>query len=113
MDILRCIDMFLITKILDLAYVQNYMRCLSQNKSDTKLTGSCFARSHRSLNHEVSDKYTLTITCIMLHITVLLLNRAVSNNHLGFKWKLQDCRPFTALPNNYLTILVQINLFHF
>ena len=37
MDILRCMDMFLITKILDLAYVQNYMRCLSQNKSDTKL----------------------------------------------------------------------------
>jgi len=30
-------DMFLITKILDLAYEQNYMRCLSQNKSDTKL----------------------------------------------------------------------------
>ena len=30
-------DMFLITKILDLAYVQNYMRCLSQNKSDSKL----------------------------------------------------------------------------
>ena len=29
--------MFLITKILDLAYVQNYMCCLSQNKSDTKL----------------------------------------------------------------------------
>ena len=29
--------MFLITKILDLAYVQNYMRCLMQNKSDTKL----------------------------------------------------------------------------
>ena len=29
--------MFLISKILDLAYVQNYMRCLSQNKSDTKL----------------------------------------------------------------------------
>ena len=29
--------MFLITKMLDLAYVQNYMRCLSQNKSDTKL----------------------------------------------------------------------------
>ena len=29
--------MFLITKLLDLAYVQNYMRCLSQNKSDTKL----------------------------------------------------------------------------
>ena len=29
--------MFLITKIIDLAYVQNYMRCLSQNKSDTKL----------------------------------------------------------------------------
>ena len=27
--------MFLITKILELAYVQNYMRCLSQNKSDT------------------------------------------------------------------------------
>jgi len=30
-------DMFLITKILDLADVQNYMRCLSHNKSDTKL----------------------------------------------------------------------------
>ena len=30
-------DTFLITKILELAYVQNYMRCLSQNKSDTKL----------------------------------------------------------------------------
>ena len=29
--------MFLITKILDLAYVQNYMHCLSPNKSDTKL----------------------------------------------------------------------------
>jgi len=28
MDILRCVDMFLITKILDLAYVQNYMLCL-------------------------------------------------------------------------------------
>jgi len=37
MDILRCMDMFLITKILDLAYVQKYMHCLSQNKSDTKL----------------------------------------------------------------------------
>ena len=37
MDILRCMDMFLITKILDLSYLQNYMRCLSQNKSDTKL----------------------------------------------------------------------------
>ena len=37
MDILRCMDMFLITKILDLAYVHNYMRCLSLNKSDTKL----------------------------------------------------------------------------
>ena len=37
MDILRCMDMFLITKILDLAYVQNYRRCLSQNKSDIKL----------------------------------------------------------------------------
>ena len=30
-------DMFLITKILDLAYVQNYIRCPLQNKSDTKL----------------------------------------------------------------------------
>ena len=29
--------MFLVTKILDLAYVQDYMRCLSQKKSDTKL----------------------------------------------------------------------------
>ena len=29
--------MFLNNKIHDLASVQNYMRCLSQNKSDTKL----------------------------------------------------------------------------
>ena len=29
--------MFLITKILDVAYVQNYICCLSQNMSDTKL----------------------------------------------------------------------------
>jgi len=49
-------DMFLITKILDLAYVQNYMRCLSQNKSDTKLFRVYLY--HR----EDSDKYTLTIT---------------------------------------------------
>jgi len=35
-------DMFLITKILDLAYLQNYMSCLSQNKSDTKLFKSIF-----------------------------------------------------------------------
>ena len=60
-------DMFLITKILDLAYVQNYMRCLSQNKSDTKLFRvylfTRFARSLRSLSREDSDKYTLTITC--------------------------------------------------
>jgi len=48
MDILRRMDMFLITKILDLAYVQNYT----------------FARSLRSLNCEDSDKYTPTITCL-------------------------------------------------
>ena len=54
-------DMFLITKILDLAYVQNYMNCLSQNKSDTKLfiVYLFFARSLRSLNRKDSDKYTL------------------------------------------------------
>ena len=53
MDILRCVDMFLITKILDLAYVQNYMRCLSQNKSDTKLF----------------RVYLFTVTNILLTIT--------------------------------------------
>ena len=52
--------MFLITNILDLTYMQNYMRCLSQNKSDTKLCN--VACSLRSLNGEDSDKYTLTIT---------------------------------------------------
>ena len=74
MDILRCMDMFLITKILDLAYVQNYMRCLSQNKSDTKLLRVYLSlssplrdhglslRSLRFLNREDSDKYTLTMT---------------------------------------------------
>ena len=45
--------MFLITKILDLAYVQNYMRCLSQNKSDTKLF----------------RVYLFTVTNILLTIT--------------------------------------------
>ena len=76
MDILWCMDMFLITKILDLAYVQNYMRCLAQNKSDIKLLrvylstvftikrprALSLSRSLRSLNREDSDKYTLTIT---------------------------------------------------
>ena len=65
MDILRCMDMFLITKILDLAYVQNYMRCLSQNKSDTKPFRVYLFNVltiKRSLNREASDKYTLTIT---------------------------------------------------
>jgi len=67
-------DMFLITKILDLAYVQNYLRCLSQNKSDTKLLRvylfTVFTikrprlslRSLRSLNREDSDTYTQTVT---------------------------------------------------
>ena len=58
--------MFLITKILDLAYVQNYMRCLSQNESDTKLfrvylfTVVTIKRPKGA--SEVSDKYTLTST---------------------------------------------------
>ena len=58
MDILRCIDMFLITKILDLAYVQNYMRCLSQNKSDTKLF-RVYLFTVFTIYREDSDKYTL------------------------------------------------------
>ena len=56
MDIVRCMDMFLITKILDLAYVQSYMRCLSQNKSDTKLFRVYLSLSSlRSLNREDSE----------------------------------------------------------
>ena len=61
--------MFLITKILDFAYVQNYMRCLSQNKSDTKLFRVYLftvftikrpqALATLALNREDSDKYTL------------------------------------------------------
>ena len=62
MDILRCMDMFLITKILDLAYVQNYVRCLSQNKSDTKLF-RVYLFTVFTFNREDTDKYTLTITC--------------------------------------------------
>ena len=62
MDILRCMDMFLITKVLHLAYMQNYMRCLSQNKSDTN-----FARSLRSPNREESDKYTLLLYKLLLN----------------------------------------------
>jgi len=60
-------DMFLITKILDLAYVRNYMRCQSATKLFrvylfTVFTIKSFARSLRSLNREDSDTYTLTIT---------------------------------------------------
>ena len=66
MDILRCLDIFLITKILDLAYVQNYMRCLSQNKSVTKLFRvylfTVFTIKRPKGASEDSDKYTLTIT---------------------------------------------------
>jgi len=47
-----------------LAYVQNYMRCLSQNKSDTKLFRVYLFTvfTIKSLNREDSDKYTLTVT---------------------------------------------------
>jgi len=65
--------MFLITKILTcvvyrkisqtLSYLE-YIRSLSSPLRDH---GSRFARSLRSLNREVSDKYTLTITCITLN----------------------------------------------
>ena len=88
MDILRCMDMFLINKILDLVYVQNYMRCLSQNKSDTKLfrvylftvfTIKRPARSLRSLNREHSDKYTQTITyMVSIFVNDFLLSRCTS-----------------------------------
>ena len=58
--------MLLITKILDLAYVQNYMRCISQNKSDTKLFRvylfTVFTIKRPKGASEASDKYTLTIT---------------------------------------------------
>ena len=58
--------MFLNTKILDLAYVQNYMRCISQNKSDTKLFRvylfTVFTIKRPKGASEASDKYTLTIT---------------------------------------------------
>ena len=83
--------MFLITKILDLAYVQNYIRCLSQNKSDTKLFITRKVRVYlftvftikrpRALAllaplglliHEDSDKYTLTITKCSLKLTRFL-----------------------------------------
>ena len=43
----------LITKILDLAYLQNYMRCLSQNKSDTKLLSDLYI----DRTYFVSDLY--------------------------------------------------------
>jgi len=66
MDTLRCMDMFLITEILDLAYVQNYMRCLSQNKLDTKLFRvylfTVFTIKRPKGASEDSDKYTLTFT---------------------------------------------------
>jgi len=50
--------MFSITKILDLVYVQNYMRCISQNKSDTKLfrvylfTVNCYIQRYIGCFHE-------------------------------------------------------------
>ena len=71
MEILRCMDMFLITKILDLAYVQNYMRCLSQNKSDTKLIRVClftvftinkYTNIHQLLHRQQLREIYLTYT---------------------------------------------------
>ena len=76
---LRCMDMFLITKILDLAYVHNYTPCLSQNKSDTKLfrvylftvftikrpKGASEARARGRLMVKTVNKLLLvTYTCI-------------------------------------------------
>jgi len=71
MDILGCMDMFLITKILDLAYVQKYMRCLSQNKSDTKLIRVClftvftinkYTNIHQLLHRQQLREIYLTYT---------------------------------------------------
>jgi len=75
-------DMFLITKIVGLAYVQNYMRCLSPNTSDTKLFRvylfTVFARSLMSLNREDSDKYTLTITKSLLPVRCIFLKATMT-----------------------------------
>ena len=57
MDILGCMDMFLITKILDLAYVQKYMHCLSQNKSDTKLIRDICSLSSPLTNIQIYSNY--------------------------------------------------------
>jgi len=54
-------DMFLIIKILDLAYMQNYMRCLSQNKSDTMLF------------RVYLFKYTLNITRLLANHRVFMI----------------------------------------
>ena len=72
--------MFLITMMLDLAYVQNYMRCLSQNKSDTKLfivylfTVFIIKRPKgASEASEDSDKYTLTKQYKPMKVIIKLL----------------------------------------
>ena len=73
--------MFLITKILDVAYVQNYMRCLSQNKSDTKLfrvyVFTVFTIKRPGALASLAPLGILivnTVTTILLH-SVQMLNR--------------------------------------
>ena len=68
MDILRCMDMFLITKILTcvvyrkISQTLSYLEYICSLSSPLRDHGSRFARSLRSLNREDSDKYPLTIT---------------------------------------------------
>ena len=63
-------DMFLITKILDLAYVQNYMRCLSQNSSVTKLFRVYYIKSLYILREDSDNYYIMYIK----HLTFVLQN---------------------------------------
>jgi len=49
-------DMFLITKILDLAYVQNYMRCLSQNKLFRVYLFTVFTIKRRPIRNGVTKR---------------------------------------------------------
>ena len=66
MDIVRCMDMFLITKILDLAYVR--ITCVVYRKISQTLSYlgvyvfTVFTIKRPKGASEDNDKYTLTIT---------------------------------------------------
>ena len=78
--------MFLIIKILDLAYVKKYMRCLSQNKSDTKLFRVYLFTVFTLIVKTVTNKYTLTIICFVHNSIWKLVFVSISYSTYTFEY---------------------------